>query len=93
MTNKKAGMLVGIAFVAAIALTTPGRAEPPSSIDAAVQALVDNPKVKAALDLIKADDAATFVEQKRITEIASPSEARAATGTRSMNGKGRSTAI
>lgn len=72
MTNKKAGMLAGIAFVVAIALTTQGRAEPPSSVDAAIQALVDNPKVKAALDLIKADDAATFAEQKRITEIASP---------------------
>jgi tripeptide aminopeptidase len=72
MTNKKAAMLAGVAFVAAIALAMQGRAEPPSSVDAAVQALVDNPKVKAALDLIKADDAATFAEQKRITEIASP---------------------
>ena len=65
-------MFAGIAFVAVIALTTQGHAEPPSSIDAAGRALVDNPKVKAALDLIKADDAATFAEQKRITEVASP---------------------
>ena len=65
-------MFAGIAFVAVIALTTQGHAEPPSSIDAASRALVDNPKVKAALDLIKADDAATFAEQKRITEVASP---------------------
>jgi tripeptide aminopeptidase len=50
----------------------PGYAEPPSSVDAATQALVDNPKVKAALEVIKADDAATFAEQKHITEIASP---------------------
>lgn len=72
MTNKKAGMLVGVAFVGAIALTMQGRAEPLSSVDATVQALVDNTKVKAAFDLIKADDAATFAEQKRITEVASP---------------------
>jgi tripeptide aminopeptidase len=72
MTNKKSRMLAGIAFVAVVAMTTPGRAEPPSSVDAATQALVDNPKVKAALEMIKADDAATFAEQKHITEIASP---------------------
>jgi len=72
MTNKKNRMLAGIAFVAVVALTTPGRAEPPSSVEAATQALVDNPKVKAALEAIKADDAATFAEQKHITEIASP---------------------
>jgi acetylornithine deacetylase/succinyl-diaminopimelate desuccinylase-like protein len=50
----------------------PGYAEPPSNVDAASQALVDNPKVNAALETIKADDAATFAEQKHITEIASP---------------------
>jgi tripeptide aminopeptidase len=72
MTNKKNRVLAGIAFVVAVALTAQGRAEPPSSVDAAYQALVDNPKVKAALGMIKADDAATFAEQKRITEIASP---------------------
>jgi tripeptide aminopeptidase len=72
MTNKKNRMLAGIAFAAAIALAMPGYAEPPSSVDAATQALVDNPKVKAALETIKADDAATFAEQKHITEIASP---------------------
>ena len=72
MTNKKSRMLAGIAFAAAVALAMPGYAEPPSSVDAATQALVDNPKVKAALETIKADDAATFAEQKHITEIASP---------------------
>ena len=72
MTNKKSRMLAGIAFVAAVALTAPGQAEPPSSVDAAYQALVDNVKVKAAFEAIKADDAATFAEQRRITEIASP---------------------
>jgi len=72
MTNKKNRMLAGIAFAAAVALAMPGYAEPPSSVDAATQALVDNPKLKAALETIKADDAATFAEQKHITEIASP---------------------
>src|SRR5206468_8163487 len=42
------------------------------AIDAAYQAIVDNAKVKAALEAIKADDAATFAEQKRITEIPAP---------------------
>jgi tripeptide aminopeptidase len=72
MTNTKNRMLAGIALIAVVALATPGRAEPPASVDAATQALIDNPKLKAALEAIKADDAATFAEQKRITEIASP---------------------
>jgi acetylornithine deacetylase/succinyl-diaminopimelate desuccinylase-like protein len=71
MPNKKNRMLACIAFVAAVALTMQGRADP-VTLDAAVQSLADNPKVKAALETIKADDAATFAEQKRITEIASP---------------------
>jgi tripeptide aminopeptidase len=59
--------------MAAIALTTaPLHAEPPATIDAAYQAIVGNAKVTAALESIKADDAATFAEQKRITEIAAP---------------------
>jgi len=72
MTNTKNRMLAGIALIAVVALAIPGRAEPPASVDAATQALIDNPKLKAALEAIKADDAATFAEQKRITEIASP---------------------
>ena len=72
MTNKKSRMLSGIAFAAAVALAMPGYAKPPLSVDATTQAHVDNPKVKAALETIKADDAATFAEQKHITEIASP---------------------
>src|ERR1700730_11677865 len=61
-------------FAAAAALilsALPARAEP-SGVDAAAQALVGNTKVKAALETIKADDAATFAEQKKITEIAAP---------------------
>lgn len=72
MSNTKNGMLAGVILVAALALATPVGAEPVSSVEAAAQALVDNPKVKAALEAIKADDTATFAEQKRITEIASP---------------------
>jgi tripeptide aminopeptidase len=65
--------MAGAMLLASIALTAvPLRAEPPGSIDAAYQAIVGNAKVKAALDTIKADDAATFAEQKRITEIAAP---------------------
>ena len=62
-----------LAVAVALALAaTPARAESPSSLDAAYQAIIDNPKVKAALKTIKADDAATFAEQKTITEIAAP---------------------
>ncbi len=53
-------------------IAMPVRAEPPSDIDAAFSALVGNAKVKAALETIKADDASTFAEQKKITEIAAP---------------------
>ena len=71
MKNKKC--MAGAMLLAAIVLTaTPLRAEQPAGIDTAYQAIVDNAKVKAALDSIKADDAATFAEQKRITEIAAP---------------------
>jgi len=37
-----------------------------------VEALLGNPKIVKALDDIKADDARTFEEQKRITEIPAP---------------------
>jgi tripeptide aminopeptidase len=73
MTGRKSSPLARIACAAALALmASTARAEPPSGVDAAYQALVDNPKVKAVLEAIKADDAATFAEQKRITEIAAP---------------------
>src|SRR5262245_4424051 len=72
MTNTKNKVLAGIMLIAVVVLATPGRAEPPSSVDAAAQALIDNPTVKAALEAIKADDAATLAEQKRITEMAAP---------------------
>src|SRR5215475_3165674 len=43
-----------------------------SAIDTAHQAILANPKVTKALDDIKSDDARTFEEQKRITEIPAP---------------------
>lgn len=43
-----------------------------AEVDVASRAILADPKVRKALDDIKADDAAAFAEQKRITEIASP---------------------
>jgi acetylornithine deacetylase/succinyl-diaminopimelate desuccinylase-like protein len=68
MKTTWAWMIVALAAL----LAAPSRAEQPSGVDAALQTLAANPKVKAALDSIKADDAATFAEQKKITEIAAP---------------------
>src|SRR4051812_13696821 len=45
---------------------------PPAAVDAAFQAILANPKVIKTLDDIKADDARTLGEQKRITEIPAP---------------------
>ncbi len=59
-------------IVAVALLGSPARAEQPSGVDAALQTLAADPKVKAALDSIKADDATAFAEQRRITEIAAP---------------------
>jgi len=49
----------------------PLRAEQPAGIDAALQTVAGSAK-GSALEAIKADDAAAFAEQKRITEIAAP---------------------
>jgi tripeptide aminopeptidase len=43
-----------------------------SAVEAASQAILANPRVVKALEDIKADDEAAFVEQKRITEIPAP---------------------
>ena len=59
--------ILAIAFVA-FAQTAWGQATPAP----AVEALLANPKIVKALDDIKADDARTFEEQKRITEIPAP---------------------
>ena len=43
-----------------------------AAVEAASQSVIAAPKVRKALDDIKADDAATFAEQKHITEIPAP---------------------
>ncbi len=54
-------------------MTKPGQAQSSNAaIEVASQAIVTAPKVRKALDDIKADDAAAFTEQKRITEIPAP---------------------
>jgi tripeptide aminopeptidase len=47
-------------------------ASPGSPVDSAYAAILTNAKVIKTLEDIKADDARTFVEQKRITEIPAP---------------------
>ena len=59
--------ILAIAFIA-FAQTAWGQSAPAP----AVEALLANPKIVKALDDIKADDARTFEEQKRITEIPAP---------------------
>jgi acetylornithine deacetylase/succinyl-diaminopimelate desuccinylase-like protein len=58
-------------IAAALLLVTSAFAQTPS-MDAALQALLANPKVVKTLDDIKADDARALEEQKRITEIPAP---------------------
>lgn len=58
-------------IVAALLLITPALAQTPA-MDAALQALLADPKVVKTLDDIKADDARALAEQKRITEIPAP---------------------
>jgi tripeptide aminopeptidase len=65
-----------IMFAAALALVaTRAHADPPagaSSMDSAYQAILANASVVKTLADLKADDDATFAEQKRITEIPAP---------------------
>jgi acetylornithine deacetylase/succinyl-diaminopimelate desuccinylase-like protein len=61
----KASIAAGLLFV------SPAFAQAPS-MDATLQALLANAKVVKTLDDIKADDARSLEEQKRITEIPSP---------------------
>src|SRR5215475_8565957 len=70
--KKKNTITAAMLAAAAALLAVPLHAEPPAGVDTALQAIVENAKVKAALDAIKADDAAALAEQKRITEIAAP---------------------
>jgi len=59
--------ILTIAFVTAASQAW-GQAAPAPAVDA----LLANPKIVKALEDIKADDARTFEEQKRITEIPAP---------------------
>jgi tripeptide aminopeptidase len=61
-----AAMALSLLAGAALAQT------PAPSMDADFQAILANPKVIKTLDAIKADDARTLEEQKRITEIPAP---------------------
>lgn len=62
-----------IAATALLLAAQQASAQTPSpAIDAALQAILANPKVVKTLDDIKADDARTLEEQKRITEIPAP---------------------
>src|SRR3979411_2113887 len=59
----------------AFPLARPARAEtasPGTPVDTAYAAILTNAKVVKTLEDIKADDARTFAEQKRITEIPAP---------------------
>ena len=59
-------------IAAALLLATSAFAQTSPPMDAALQALLADPKVVKTLDDIKADDARTLEEQKRITEIPAP---------------------
>jgi tripeptide aminopeptidase len=77
MTGRGIGKaLARTAFAAALALVaTKALAEPPAgatAMDAAYQAILANASVAKTLVDLKADDDATFAEQKRITEIPAP---------------------
>jgi tripeptide aminopeptidase len=64
-----------VLLLVAASWAKPACAETPAAgpaVEAAVDAIVANPKVVKALADIKADDAAAFAEQKRITEIPAP---------------------
>jgi tripeptide aminopeptidase len=68
--------LARTAFAAALVVVAPkAEADPPSgasAVDAAAQAILSNSSVVKTLADLKADDEATFAEQKRITEIPAP---------------------
>jgi len=60
-----------LSIAATLLLVTPAFAQAPA-MDTSLQALLANAKVVKALDAIKADDARSLEEQKRITEIPAP---------------------
>jgi tripeptide aminopeptidase len=73
MTRSVALFSNAIALLLVLSLISSARAQSTTSaVETAYQAILANPKVTKALDDIKADDARTFEEQKRITEIPAP---------------------
>jgi tripeptide aminopeptidase len=76
MTGRRIGKALARAAFATLALVaTRADADPPagaSTMDASYQAILANPSVVKTLADLKADDDATFAEQKRITEIPAP---------------------
>src|SRR5215475_3260188 len=75
MTRSAAPSFPSLALLLLLSLIGSARAQgtpSASAIDTAHQAILANPKVTKALDDIKADDARTLEEQKRITEIPAP---------------------
>ena len=73
MTRSAALSFHSAALVLLLSLTgSAGAQSTASAIETAYQAILANPKVSKALDDIKADDARTLQEQKRITEIPAP---------------------
>jgi tripeptide aminopeptidase len=65
--------LTSIAATVLLLAAQQASAQTPSpASDAALQAILANPKVVKTLDDIKADDARALEEQKRITEIPAP---------------------
>jgi tripeptide aminopeptidase len=67
-------VMVSAVLSADMARAQAGAGAPPVApqVEAAYAALLANPAVTKALELIKADDARTLEEQKRITEIPAP---------------------
>jgi acetylornithine deacetylase/succinyl-diaminopimelate desuccinylase-like protein len=59
-------------LLAALAQPACAQGSPAPAVDTAFQAILANPKVSKTLEDIKADDARTLAEQKRITEIPAP---------------------
>jgi tripeptide aminopeptidase len=59
-------------LLAALAQPACAQGSPAPAVDTAFHAILANPKVSKTLEDIKADDARTLAEQKRITEIPAP---------------------
>ena len=73
MTRSVALLSNSIALLLVLSLVSNARAQiTTSAVEIFSQAILANPKVAKALDDIKADDARTFAEQKRIAEIPAP---------------------